>query len=88
MDELQKIAEAHEQTSGEKFKKTLKNSLIVAGGAGAAALASTAFDHYVLEKLIPQSHNLPPVAKNIILGLLSVGGAVAAKKMYEEMNKP
>jgi hypothetical protein len=86
-DELSKIAAAEEQTRGQKLKNVLKKSLIMAGGAGAGVGAGMALDHLVLKKLLPKTKNLSPTIKNGALGLTSLGGLLAARKLSEEWSK-
>lgn len=71
----------------EKIKKWLKNTALLAGGAGAGAAAVTGIDH-LAKKYAP---NISPSAKKYVLGpllgLAFVGSRLATKKFEEERMK-
>ena len=89
-DELEKISEA-QPSSGDRAKKWLKNSALVAAGAGAAAAAGTVLDKYLTTHLGNAWVNTDVKTKMLVLapiiGLSTVGAVVAGHKVMGEHQK-
>lgn len=89
-DELEKIAEAQPSNS-DKAKKWLKNSALVAAGAGAGAAASTVLDKYLTTHLGNAWQSTDIKTKMLVLapliGLSTVGAVVAGHKVMGEHQK-
>lgn len=69
------------------MKKWLKNTALLAGGAGAGAAATTALDHVAGKHLGKHWNKLSPNAKRLVvgpaLGLALVGSRLLSKKLQE-----
>jgi len=89
-DELEKIAEAQLGT-GDKAKRWLKNSALVAAGAGAGAAAGTVLDKYLVTHLGKAWQSADTKTKMLVLapliGLSTVGAVVAGHKLMGEHHK-
>jgi hypothetical protein len=90
-DELQKISAAIHQERREKTKKFLKNTALIAGGAGVGAALTTVADKLIGTKLGPTWAKLDSKTKKLIIGPLLGAGVMASRlalrKMYEEKTK-
>jgi hypothetical protein len=91
LDELQKISSAIHQERRDKAKKFLKNTALIAGGAGVGSALTTVADKLVGSKLGPAWSRLDPKTKKLIVGPLLGAGVMASRlalrKMYEEKSK-
>lgn len=89
-DELQKISEAT-QSRGEKLKKLLSTSALVAGGAGAGAAVTTVADRFLKNNLGSLWKNTDPKVKTFVvgplLGVATLGSIMAAKALAKERAK-
>lgn len=90
-DELMKIAEEVKPKNSDKFKLWLKNSALVAAGAGAGTAASMVLDKLVGDHLGKTWQNVSPKTKARIIGPLlgasTMGAILAAKKLQEARKK-
>lgn len=88
-DELVKISEA--QSNKEKAKQWMKNTALIAAGAGAGTGAGMLVERFAKKNIGPMFAHADPRTKAMILGALAGGGSIAAsllaKKLYEERKK-
>jgi hypothetical protein len=89
-DELGKIAEAQPGNS-EKLKKWVKNSALVAAGAGAGTAATMIVDKFLGDKLGKTWQSTDPKTKMLIIGPLigvsTMGAVMASRKLMAERKK-
>jgi hypothetical protein len=92
-DELEKIAEASPDAAAnrDKFKKWLKNSAIVAAGAGAGTAATMVVDKLLGDKLGKAWQGISPATKMLIIGplvgLSVMGASYGGHKVLTERKK-
>lgn len=88
-DELGKIAEVHDNR--EKLKKWLKNSALVAAGAGAGTAATMVVDKLMGDKLGKIWQGMDPKTKMFIVGplvgLSTLAAVAAGRKQMKALQK-